>query len=200
MPIFLLSFRNCVTLKNKLLLYYQKSIESIANMKKIVLILGPNGVGKSTTSEILLQKLSKCALVDAAWCRAINPFPFTDATKKAVSDNIYSLFKNYLLCKDIEFIIFPYGFHGERKQIFEQVLSRLKQDNITFELCRVILKCDKEENIARAVKDGRERERIERGMKNTYAFYDAYAYPLIDTTHMQPETVAEKILDIFKLS
>lgn len=144
------------------------------DMKKIILVLGANGVGKSTTSEILLQKLAKCAFIDADWCRAINPFPFTDATKNAVSDNIYSLFKNYLLGEDIEFIIFPYGFHGERKQIFEQVLRRLRQDNIAFELYPIILKCDREENIKRAIKNGREKERIERGMKNTYAFCDTY--------------------------
>ena len=47
-------------------------------MKKLILILGANGVGKSTTAEILLQRLSKCAYIDADWCRAINPFPFTD--------------------------------------------------------------------------------------------------------------------------
>ena len=70
-------------------------------MKKLILIVGPNGVGKTTTAKILLQKLSKCAYVDADWCRAINPFPFTDATKYAVTRNIYSLFKNYLLCEDI---------------------------------------------------------------------------------------------------
>ena len=45
-------------------------------MKKLILIIGPNGVGKTTTAKILLQKLSKCAYVDADWCRAINPFPF----------------------------------------------------------------------------------------------------------------------------
>lgn len=57
-------------------------------MKKLILIVGPNGVGKTTTAKILLQKLSKCAYVDADWCRAINPFPFTDATKYAVTRNI----------------------------------------------------------------------------------------------------------------
>lgn len=43
-------------------------------MKKLILIIGPNGVGKTTTAKILLQKLSKCAYVDADWCRVINPF------------------------------------------------------------------------------------------------------------------------------
>lgn len=169
-------------------------------MKKLILILGANGVGKSTTAEMLLQKLVKCAYIDADWCQAINPFPFTDATRTAVSNNIYSLFKNYLLCDDIEFIVFPYGFHGERKQLFEQVLSRLEQEGIVFELCPIILKCCKEENIKRALKDGRDRERIERGIRNTFSFYDKYTYPSIDITYLEPNEVAEKIVNILRLS
>lgn len=169
-------------------------------MKKLILIIGANAVGKTTTAKTLLQKLSKCAYVDADWCRAINPFPFTDATKIAVLNNIYSLFKNYLLCEDVEFVIFPYGFHGERKQIFEQVVDKLRKDDIVFEICPIILKCCKEENIKRAVKDGRDRTRIERGMKNTFSFYDRYQYPNIDTTDLRPNQVAEKILEILNLT
>lgn len=177
----------------------RKVFEELDDMKKLILILGANGVGKSTTAEILLQKLSKCAYIDADWCRAINPFPFTDATRTAVTNNIFSLFKNYFLCEDIEFIIFPYGFHGERKQIFEQVLYRLEQDGIEFEVCPIILKCCEEENIKRAVKDERDRERIERGMKNTFMFYEEYTYPSIDTTYLRPDEAAEKIVDVLKL-
>ena len=168
-------------------------------MKKLILIIGPNGVGKTTTATVLLQKLSKCAYVDADWCRAINPFPFTDATKYAVSQNIYSLFKNYLVCEDIEYIIFPYGFHGERKQIFEQVINKLREDSILFEACPIILKCCKEENIKRAIKDGRDMQRIERGIKNTFAFYEEYTYPNLDSTYLQPNQVAEKIIEILNV-
>lgn len=34
----------------------------------------------------------------------------------------------------------------------------------------------------------REKERMgKRGMKNTFAFYDRYTYPDIDTTNLQPD-------------
>lgn len=115
-------------------------------------ILGSNGVGKSTTAKAFLHKHAKCAYVDAYWCRAINPFPFTPSTKKAVTENIYCIFKNYLLCEDIDKIVFPYGFHSERKEIFDTVIRKLKEDGIAFELFPIVLKCSMQENIKRCAK------------------------------------------------
>lgn len=42
-------------------------------------------------------------------------------------------------------------FHGGRKQLFEQVISRLREDAVQFEVCPIILKCCKDENIRRAI-------------------------------------------------
>lgn len=39
----------------------------------------------------------------------------------------------------------------------------------------------------------RDNERIERGMKNTFNFYNEYTYPCIDTTDLRPDEVAERI-------
>ncbi len=83
-------------------------------MKKIILILGANAVGKSTAAQALLAKLYRSAYIDADCCRA------------------------------------------------------------------------------RA--DHRDEVRIERGMKNTYSFYDAFRYPVIDTTCLSAEETADKIL------
>ena len=50
--------------------------------QRLITIVGANGVGKTTTSKSLLLICSHSAYVDAEWCRAINPFQFTEATKK----------------------------------------------------------------------------------------------------------------------
>ena len=165
--------------------------------KRLITIVGANGVGKTTTSNSLLQMLHNSAYVDADWCRAINPFQFTEATKKTVTDNIFCLFKNYLSCDDIETVIFPYGFHGERKPIYDEVIRRLRDGGIVFAEHIVILKCEYEENKKRSIKDNRDNERIERGMKNTFNFYDELEYPTIDTTFMSPGQVSQKIIELF---
>lgn len=162
-------------------------------IKKVVVLIGPNGVGKSTTAKTFMQQHTKCAYIDSDYCRAINPFPFTPATKKAVTENIYCLFRNYLLCTDIEMVVFPYGFHGERKEIFNTVMKRLTDDGISFEITTIVLKCSLEENIKRAEADGRNKERIEGGIKNTFNFYDDFTEPSIDTTGLSPEEVVKQI-------
>lgn len=168
------------------------------DMKQLIVIVGPNAVGKTTTAKKLIEQYSKNAYVDSDWCRAINPFEFTESTKRIVSDNIYCLLHNYLLCDEINTVVFTYSWHGDRKAIYESVLKRLKDDGIEFQENVVVLKCSEAENRKRAIADGRDEKRVERGMKTTFSFYDEYDYPCIDTTDMTPTDVAQKICELVK--
>ena len=163
-------------------------------MKQLIIIIGPNGVGKTTSAKEILQSLPHTAYVDSDWCRMTNPFEFTKITKNTVENNIYCLLSNYLNCNDIDTVLFTYAWHGERKEIYENVMARLKEDGIKFKESIFVLKCSKDENIKRARKDGRDEVRIDRGIKNTFDFYDGYDYPTIDTTLMTPSQVAAKII------
>ena len=165
-------------------------------MKRLIVIIGPNAVGKTTTARCLVEKLLQIAYVDSDWCRFMNPFPFTEITKQTVTKNMYDMLHNYLVCKEIENVIFTYSWHGDRKEIYDNLITRLKSDGIEFEEKIVVLKCSKEENISRAKKDGRDRIRIERGMENTFSFYDMYDYPRIDSTDMSVNEVAERIIEL----
>ena len=163
-------------------------------MKQLIVLIGPNGVGKSTTAEALLKQKEKTAYVDSDWCRVMNPFTLTEKTKQTVINNIYCLLRNYLMCDDIETVVFPYSWHGDRKEIYDTVINRLKQDKVQFEEKIYILKCSREENEKRARKDGRDESRIKRGIEMTFLFYDEFEYPYIETTDMTPEQVAAKIV------
>ncbi len=165
-------------------------------MKKLILIVGPNGVGKSTTAKILVSMIQKSALVDSDWCRVINPFAFTKATKKLNEDNIYCMLHNYLLCEDVQTVIFTYSFHGGRQEIWNNVWNRLQNDTVAFTLHPVILKCEWEENIRRAREDGRDEVRIERGMRDTFSYYDGFSWQMIETTKLIPKEVARKIIEM----
>lgn len=162
-------------------------------MKQLVSIIGPNGVGKSTTAKKLIEQRTKTAYVDSDWCRAMNPFQFTKTTKQVVVENIYCLLRNYLICSDINTVIFTYGWHGERKNIYENVVEKLRKDCIEFKETIIILKCSEAENIRRVIRDGRDEMRIKRGIEKTFSFYDEYDYPYIDTTDMTPTEAAQKI-------
>ena len=165
-------------------------------MKRLVVIVGPNAVGKSTVAKKIVEQYENVAYVDSDWCRVMNPFVFTETTKQTVTENIYCLLRNYLLCEDIGTVIFSYSWHGARKEIYENVIEKLRRNDIELQECIIVLKCSREENIRRAMNDGRDKDRIERGMMATHSFYDDLDYPCIDTTNMMPVQVADTIMTI----
>lgn len=165
-------------------------------MKQLIVIIGPNGVGKTTTAKKIVEQYEKVAYVDSDWCRVMNPFAFTESTKETIADNIYCLLRNYLFCSDVNQVVFTYAWHGERKAIYEKVMEKLKNEPIEFKLTIIILKCSKDENIKRAILDGRDETRIKRGMDMTFSFYDNFDYPCIDTTNMTPTAVAQQIVHL----
>ena len=145
-------------------------------MKKLILILGANGIGKTSVGKEILTRIKHIAFIDAEWCRAINPFDFTNETKKTVENNIFCMIRNYLLCPDINYVIFPYGFHKERKEIFDNIINKLNGEKIQFKLCPVILTCDINKNIQRMKSDNRNEERIRRAIENTRDIYSTSKY------------------------
>lgn len=169
-------------------------------MKQLIVIIGSNAVGKSSTAKALVEQCEKTAYVDSDWCRVMNPFAVTEVTKQTVRNNIYCLLRNYLICDEIENVVFTYGWHGERKEIYESVIEKLRQDEIGFKENIIILECTKDENRNRAIQDGRDEVRVKRGLEMTFSFYEKYEYPRIETTDMTPSQVAEIIADLLKLN
>ncbi|MHB1485773.1 MAG: GNAT family N-acetyltransferase [Saccharofermentanales bacterium] len=176
--------------------YFAKT-DSNDTIKKLIVILGANGIGKSTVSAALFKKLPNSAYIESDYCRMINPAGFTDETIAVNKKNILDLMLNYFNSSTIQNVIFPYGFHGHRKQVFEALLNDLKK-KVKFRFYPILLVCDEAENIRRMKADGREDERITRGIIKTRALYDEYDYPRIDVTNITVIKTVDSILKILK--
>ena len=88
-------------------------------MKKLLFICGPNGVGKTTVCRYIVENKSNTAYVDSDACRLLNPFVLDDVTIPVISKNISDMIRNYLNCEYVDTVLFSYGFHGRRKEVFD---------------------------------------------------------------------------------
>ena len=109
-------------------------------LKKLVIVNGTMGVGKSATCQELLNILTPGVFLDGDWCWDMNPFTVNDENKAMVTRNIDFLLSSYLQNSGYEYIIFCWVMHQE--DIFRQVLEPLK--GLEFELHKFSLVCSEE--------------------------------------------------------
>jgi cytidylate kinase len=164
-------------------------------MKTLIFIVGPNGVGKSTTCVHLHTRLLRSSLVESEWCRRINPFELTPEVERLAQDNMTALLRSYLRCSLVDYVIVCYGLHGPRRRIFDSVMSGL--GDVELRLLPVVLTCDREESVRRMLLDGRDAARIERALQ-TRSSYEATGYSSIDTTCLTVEETVDRILELLQ--
>lgn len=126
------------------------------SLKKLIIINGTMGVGKSSTSQELMKLLPNSVFLDGDWCWTSYPFTPTEETKSMVMDNITHLLNNFLSCSAYEHIIFCWVMHKE--EILRQVLSRLKGD---FQAYCFSLVCSEQALVLRLFGDVAEGTRME---------------------------------------
>ena len=99
-------------------------------MKRLILVNGTMGVGKTATCSELLEILQPSVFLDGDRCWNMKPSTVTDETKDMVLDNICYLLRNFLGCSEYENVIFCWVMHLE--SILNDILARLA--DIDFEL------------------------------------------------------------------
>lgn len=92
-------------------------------MKRLIVVGGPMGVGKSATCRELHRLLGGSALLDGDWCWDLNPFTVNGETKAMVLDNIHHLLNNFLRCTACERVIFCWVL--QERSILDAVLDGL---------------------------------------------------------------------------
>ena len=65
-------------------------------MKKLIIINGVPGVGKTAVCKKLYKQILGSVWLDGDWCWMMNPFIVTKENKKMVEDNIVFILRNFL--------------------------------------------------------------------------------------------------------
>ncbi len=164
-------------------------------MKKLLFICGPNGIGKTSVCREIIRSISGSAYVDSDACRVMNPFVLNDETIPTIARNISDLIFNYMECPLVDTVVFSYGFHGRRREVFNMVIQLLS--NIDYEFVPVLLWCSVKEQLCRLRADNRSDDRILTAIKDSRnAFADA-DYPKVDITDYSVEEAAHMIIENF---
>lgn len=124
-------------------------------MKRLYIIGGTMGVGKTTVCQKLKAELNNSVFLDGDWCWDASPFQVTEETKAMVTDNICYLLNNFLRCSAYENVIFCWVLH--QQTIIDSIVENL--DTAHCEVKIISLIADEESLRERLNKD------VEKGMR-----------------------------------
>lgn len=159
--------------------------------KKLVIINGTMGVGKTTVCKELYQRLEKAIWLDGDWCWMMHPWDFRDENKAMVIDNITYQLRNFLKNNSFDYIIFSWVIHQE--SIFDLILNRLQ--GLEFETYKITITCSEEALRSRMLNDGRDDHGIEESIRR-FSLYQAMNTIKVDTTAMTVSEAVERIRKI----
>lgn len=164
-------------------------------MRKLYLVGGTMGVGKTTACRLLKTKLENSVFLDGDWCWDMHPFRVTEQTKKMVMDNICAVLQNFIDCSELQNIVFCWVMHEQ--SIIDGILSRL--DVKDCEVVTVSLVCAEEELRQRLTHDvergARAAEDIERSVARI-ALYESLRTRKLDVSALTPEETADAIANM----
>ena len=165
--------------------------------KKLYLVGGTMGVGKTTTCQILKRKLPNAVFLDGDWCWDSDPFQVTEETRAMVLDNICHLLNNFLHCSAYDHVIFGWVMH--QQSIIDDLLSGL--DTAACSVKCISLVVNESALRARLQKDVdagvRQSDVIDRSVARI-PLYDALKGTKIDVSDISPEEAAEMIAERYK--
>ncbi|WMJ81658.1 AAA family ATPase [Clostridium sp. MB40-C1] len=164
-------------------------------VKKLIIINGTMGVGKTATSRELNKKLNNSVWLDGDWCWMMNPFTVNDENRNMVVNNITYLLRNFLNNSSFEYVIFNWVIHYE--DIFNLVLQPLS--DLEFEVIKITLICSKQTLKKRIINDVQFNLRDGKELNTSLQRLELYKNMntiKIDTTNISIAGTVDKIIKI----
>ncbi|MFQ7293006.1 MAG: AAA family ATPase [Monoglobales bacterium] len=164
-------------------------------MKKIYIVGGTMGVGKTTVCQKLKELLPDSVFLDGDWCWDMSPFKVTEETKAMVMDNICYILNNYIHFSAFNNIIFCWVMHEQR--IIDDIVSAL--DTRECEVKIISLICGEQQLRKRLQKDIdariRQRDILERSIARL-PLYESLDTIKIDVSDISAEQTAKIISEL----
>ena len=161
-------------------------------MKKLYLIGGPMGVGKTAVGQEHNRKLYISVFPDCDWCLDANPFQVTAETQKMVLVNICFLLNQFIRCSAYEHIIFCWVMHEQ--SIIDGILRNLETTNCEIKAISLLCAADElRERLSRDIAAGRrEPDVLERSLARM-PLYDQPNTIKINTSGKTVGEIAEEL-------
>ena len=166
-------------------------------MKRLYMLCGAMGVGKTATGLALRDSLPNCAFLDGDWCWDMHPFRVTETTRRVVLDNICYALNNFLTCGAFENVVFCWVMH--RREILDGILRRL--DARGWEVCAAALVCSPAALASRHAADAAAGKRGADSLERALAYLPLYAglgLPRLDTSFCTPAEAAAQLIRMFE--
>ena len=96
--------------------------------KRLILVGGPMGVGKTALCRELKKLAAPCAFLDGDWCWDMEPFQVTEETKALVQGNIVTLLGRYLACGAFQNVVFCWVMH--QRETVQSLLAALPLEGV----------------------------------------------------------------------
>ena len=158
--------------------------------KKLIIVNGAPGVGKTITCRELQRLLNRSVWLDGDWCWMANPWIVTEETKKMVEANMTFLLDRFLNCSEYRFVLFSWIFRSD--EVFSHILNCLRTTD--FVLQKFTLTCDENVYRDRLELAGREKDKIA-GCLESLRLCETTDSVKIDTTQKSIEKVARILHD-----
>lgn len=159
--------------------------------KKLIIINGTIGVGKSSVSLKLSKELENSVLLDGDWCWTVNPWKVTEENKKMVEENITFLLNQFLKNSGFNYIVFTWVLDYEN--MWPRLAKNLKTKNVS--IIRFSLMCEPAQLKKRMKKDKRTEENINEAIKRI-PMYKNQDTIKIDTTNKTINNIVKEIKSI----
>jgi broad-specificity NMP kinase len=105
-------------------------------MKRLYIIGGTMGVGKTTVCQKLKAELSNCVFLDGDWCWDANPFLVNEETKEMVMHNICFMLNQFLHCSSYENVVFCWVMHEQN--IIDTILANIDKTNCDIKVISLV--------------------------------------------------------------